>query len=207
MRYELANVPWMGEAEPPFAIVTTDDAGTVVRIVPHEGASDKLLTVAHELIANFETDPSSFSLNRLAASYGYLKEIDDSVGGDGPLRLYIAFASTGFERDSRDPTDATPVAAVLAFSKEDPPVDAVSFSSSPLGGYIAGLFLEGLAGQEVASKYLGGFLTKDPNLLYFLLLRLPDTHPVFALVTKADGWQDYLSVREPGQRRRTARRG
>ncbi|MBC7595838.1 MAG: hypothetical protein H7288_18195 [Kineosporiaceae bacterium] len=132
-------------------------------------------------------------------------EAGDPVRPEGPLTLYIAFAST-FGRGAGNPSDSTPVAAVLATSKDDVAIDAVAFADSPLGSQIAALFLKGVAGREVASQHLGGFLTKDLSLLEVLLHRLPATHPVFALVTKAEGWQDYLSLRPPTQTRRVAHR-
>ena len=122
------------------------------------------------------------------------------VTPEGPLRLYVAFASSGFD-------DTTPVAAVLAPSKEDAAVDAIAFADSPLGNHIAALFLTGVAGHEIASKHLGGFLTKNLSALEVLLDKLPDSHPVFGLVSRAVGWQDYLSERKPRRPRRVARRG
>ncbi len=207
MRYELAYLPFMGDEQPPFAIVTVDADGTVTSIEPHPTADEAGFQSANHLINNFEDDPASFPLNRLAASYGSLKKIGESVGEEGALRLFIAFASTGFGRDGDNPGSTTPVAAVLAQSKDDVAVEAISFSDSLVGAYIAGLFLRGIPGAEVASTHLSGFLTKDPNLIYFTLLRLPAKHPVFALVTKAEGWEDHLVVRQPKQPRRVARRG
>jgi hypothetical protein len=210
MRYQLSSHPFMADPSPAFAIIETDDKGDIVSIVPHQNARDdeSLMESAQRLIENFSDAPDgSFSLNQLAVSFGGLKQIDDSIGGGEALRLYIAFASTGFGRDGHDPSDTTPVAAVLARSKDDAAEEAVSFSDSPVGAHIAALFLRGIAGAEVASKDLDGFLTKNPSVIEILLLRLPATHPVFALVSKAEGWEDYLSVRQPKHPRRIARRG
>lgn len=74
-QYELSSVPFMGDQEPPFAIVTTDDNDVPVSIKHDPSADAQGQQLADELIANFTNDPSSFPLGRLALSYGGLKKI------------------------------------------------------------------------------------------------------------------------------------
>ena len=75
-RYELSCVTYAGDQMPPFAILTAD-SDDVVSIEIHPNATGDAVSMAVELISNFNESDDGFSLNRLAVSYGGLREIDE----------------------------------------------------------------------------------------------------------------------------------
>ena len=74
-RYALSSFPLMGDQEPPFAVLTTDDTGTLVKIEAYPGVDSEGAQDAERLSMILENEPGSLTLNRLAVSYGAVKEM------------------------------------------------------------------------------------------------------------------------------------
>ncbi len=210
-RYELSTIPWMGDAEPPFAVITTDDSGVPITIERHFDTDAVGKRLADDLIANFIAEPESFSLNRLAVSYGGLQEIDEAgfpvvdrqTAPRERLKLYLVEADTGFDGQlGLEFPGRLPLLVFAATSLDEGALDAAPVANTPSLVNLAKSFTEQPHSGQVAREQSLEVSELKGTVLVALLEGLPAEHPVAALVARLE-----KNRTETQSSRRVARRG